>query len=103
MLRTVMEGSMGDLVNTSDRRIARRFPVQGGAVFYAKGHGRRATVENLSATGALVSIAVERSSAMRDGADVSVRLGIDSGRLAARAVRIEHTPRRTLIALAFEP
>jgi hypothetical protein len=104
MLRPVLEGLMGELVSDSERRAARRFPVQGGAVFYAGeslDSGRRATIENLSSTGALVSIAVERAS-LRDTSEVYLRLGVDTGRLAARAVRVEHTPRRTMIALAFE-
>ncbi len=92
---------MGDDMTASERRTARRFPVQGGAVFYAGGLGRRATVENLSSTGALVSIAVERAS-LRDTTSVQLRLGIDTGRLAARAVRVEQAGRRTMIALEFQ-
>jgi hypothetical protein len=98
MLR-VLEGSMGEVVQGSDRRHALRVPVQGVAVFYGAGRELRATIENLSITGALVSIPADTTATIET---IELELGVDADRFRARAVRVEHSARRTRIAVAFE-
>jgi hypothetical protein len=85
---------MGD-----ERRRALRVPVRGIAVFHVEGGALHGTIENLSASGALVSL-----SGAHEGAphDVELKLGIDSGWVVARTVRVEREARRTRIAVAFE-
>lgn len=85
---------MGD-----ERRRALRVPVRGVAVFHADGGALHGTIENLSASGALVSLSGEHHNA---STDVELKLGVDSGRVVARTVRVERDPRRTHIAIAFE-
>ncbi|HEY1813148.1 MAG TPA: PilZ domain-containing protein [Kofleriaceae bacterium] len=85
---------MGD-----ERRRALRVPVRGVVVFHADGDTLHGTIENVSASGALVSLSGDH-----DGAppDVELKLGHGSGRATARTVRIERDLRRTHIAIAFE-
>lgn len=86
---------MGD-----ERRRALRVPVRGVAVFHADGGGAlHGTIENLSASGALVAVSGEHHTAPPD---VELKLGIDSGRVVARTVRFDRDSRRTHIAIAFE-
>jgi hypothetical protein len=88
---------MGD-----ERRRALRVPVRGVAVFHTPGgdgalHG---IIENLSASGALISLSGEH-----DGThvrDVELKLGLDSGRVVARTVRIERDVRHTHVGITFE-
>jgi hypothetical protein len=92
----VWEADMGD-----ERRGALRVPVRGVAVFHTPGgdgalHG---IIENLSATGALISLSGEHDN---PPTDVELKLGLDSGRVVARTVRVARDPRRTHIAIAFE-
>jgi hypothetical protein len=94
-----LEGSMGEVVEGSERRHALRVPVQGVAVFYGAGRELRATIENLSITGALVSIPVDTTATIET---VELELGVDADRFRARAVRVEHSARRTRIAVEFE-
>ncbi|CAN5257383.1 hypothetical protein BH11MYX1_BH11MYX1_31610 [soil metagenome] len=77
-----------------DRRRALRVPVRGVAVF----SGTHATIENLSAGGALflASGAFE----LRDF-DIELKLGLDSGSLGARTVRVERLAEVTRIAVEF--
>jgi hypothetical protein len=89
---------MGDLA-WSERRSALRVPVRGVAVFYAEDGATHGTIENLSATGALVTVAgvpADRS------LDVELKLGVDSGWVSARTVRVEKAAKRWRIAVAFE-
>jgi hypothetical protein len=89
---------MGDLA-WSERRSALRVPVRGVAVFYAEDGATHGTIENLSSSGALVTVAgVPTDSSL----DVELKLGVDSGWVSARTVRIEKTAKRWRIAVAFE-
>jgi hypothetical protein len=82
-----------------ERRRALRVPVRGVAVFYAQDGATHGTIENLSASGALVSVAGVPSN---KELDVELKLGVDSGWVSARTVRVEKTAKRWRIAVAFE-
>jgi len=83
----------------SERRRALRVPVRGVAVFYAEDGATHGTIENLSSSGALVTVAgVPGDAAL----DVELKLGVDSGWVSARTVRIERTAKRFRIAVMFE-
>jgi hypothetical protein len=90
---------MGEVVEGSERRHALRVPVQGVAVFYGAGRELRATIENLSITGALVSIPADTTATIDS---VELALGVDADRFTARAIRVEHSARRTRIAVKFD-
>jgi hypothetical protein len=82
-----------------ERRSELRVPVRGVAVFYAEDGATHGTIENLSASGALVTVAgVPNDNAL----DVELKLGVDSGWVSARTVRVEKTAKRWRIAVAFE-
>src|SRR4051812_29802765 len=89
---------MGDRV-WSERRRALRVPVRGVAVFHAEDGTTHGTIENLSSTGALVSVAGVPSDA---ALDVELKLGVDSGWVSARTVRVERGSKRHRVAVAFE-
>jgi PilZ domain-containing protein len=89
---------MGDLA-WSERRSALRVPVRGVAVFYAEDGATHGTIENLSSSGALVSVAGVPS---EQALDVELKLGVDSGWVSARTVRVERMAKRFRIAVAFE-
>jgi hypothetical protein len=103
---------MGDLASWSERRRALRVPVRGVAVFYAEDGATHGTIENLSKSGALVSVPgmeAGSSSSNRprhpladDALDVELKLGSDSGWVQARTVRVERTAKRWKIAVAFD-
>jgi hypothetical protein len=91
---------MGDLASWSERRRTLRVPVRGIAVFYGEDGALQARIENLSSGGALVSV---EGPAWRDDAyDVELKLGLESGWLSARTVRVERGRRRWHMAVAFE-
>lgn len=90
---------MGDLASWSERRRALRVPVRGVAVFYAEDGAMHGTIENLSSSGALVTVA---GVPFDDTLDVELKLGEDSGWVSARTVRIERTARRWRIAVQFD-
>lgn len=106
---------MGDLA-WSERRRALRVPVRGVAVFYAEDGATHGTIENLSSSGALVSVAgvpseqapasavgaSTRMTGEREALDVELKLGVESGWVSARTVRVERTAKRFRIAVAFE-
>jgi len=92
------EGTMGDLA-WSERRSALRVPVRGVAVFYAEDGATHGTIENLSTSGALVTVAGVPS---EQALDVELKLGADSGWVSARTVRVEKLAKRWRIAVAFE-
>jgi hypothetical protein len=94
-----MEGTMGDLASWSERRRALRVPVRGVAVFYAEDGAMHGTIENLSSSGALVTVA---GVPFDESLDVELKLGEDSGWVSARTVRIERTARRWRIAVQFD-
>ncbi len=77
-----------------------RVPVRGVAVFYAEDGAMHGRIENLSSSGALVSVA---GMPAEDGSfDVELKLGVDTGWVSARTVRIERTARRFRIAVEFD-
>lgn len=78
---------MGDLASWSERRRALRVPVRGVAVFYGEDGAMHGRIENLSKSGALVSVAGVPTD--DDDFDVELKLGEDSGWVSARTVRIE--------------
>lgn len=90
---------MGDLASWSERRRALRVPVRGVAVFYAEDGAMHGTIENLSSSGALVTVA---GVPFDESLDVELKLGEDSGWVSARTVRIERTARRWRIAVQFD-
>ncbi|HEY1556947.1 MAG TPA: PilZ domain-containing protein [Kofleriaceae bacterium] len=87
----------------SERRRALRVPVHGVAVFYGEDGAMHGRIENLSKSGALVSVAGVPTA---DGDfDVELKLGVDSGWASARTVRVDHPhrkARRWTIAIEFE-
>ena len=90
---------MGDLGSWSERRCALRVPVRGVAVFYAEDGAMHGTIENLSSSGALVTVA---GVPFDESLDVELKLGEDSGWVGAHTVRIERTARRWRIAVQFD-
>lgn len=87
---------MDDYASWSERRRELRVPLRGTAVF-RDGVVRRATIQNLSRRGALLSIAGRPE----DG-DIELKLGTHSGWVSARMVRIERGPRRMHVAVVFD-
>ena len=90
---------MGDLASWSERRRALRVPVRGVAVFYAEDGAMHGTIENLSSSGALVSVA---GVPYDDNLDVELKLGDETGWVSAKTVRIERMARRWKIAVQFD-
>ena len=84
---------MGELASWSERRRALRVPVRGVAVFYAEDGAMHGSIENLSSSGALVTVA---GIPFDENLDVELKLGDDSGWVSAKTVRIERTARRSL-------
>ena len=88
---------MGDL---AERRSALRVPVRGVAVFYGEDGATHGTIENLSSSGALVSV---RGMPSDQDLDLELKLGDETGWVSARTVRIERTsPTRARIAVSFD-
>jgi hypothetical protein len=94
-----MEGTMVDLASWSERRRALRVPVRGVAVFYAEDGAMHGTIENLSSSGALVTVA---GVPFDENLDVELKLGDECGWVSAKTVRIERTARRWRIAVQFD-
>jgi len=90
---------MGDSIILGERRRALRVPVRGVAVLYASGGPLHGTIENLSHTGALVSVA---SRPLEEELDIEIRLAEGNGWVVARTVRVEPYARQWRIAVAFE-
>src|SRR5258706_9012899 len=103
---------MGDLQSQGERRRALRVPVRGVAVFPAPAsstlsgdegpiHGM---LENLSQSGALVSVASRPSAHKHEAAslDVELRFAEGGGWVSAHAVRVEAAAKRWRIAVAFD-
>lgn len=86
---------MGDL----ERRSALRVPVRGVAVFHKEDGAVHGTIENLSSSGALVSVRGVPTDGLHD---VELKLGGESGWVSARTVRVERTARRVRIAVTFD-
>jgi len=89
----------------SERRRAPRMPVRGVAVFYGEDGAICGTIENLSKSGALVHVAGAAASASGgDAVDVELKLGVDTGWVSARTVRVERSAaaRAWQIAVEFD-
>lgn len=91
---------MGDLASWSERRRAMRVPVRGVAVFYGEDGAMHGRIENLSESGALVSLAGMLAS--EESFDVELKLGVDTGWVTARPVRLERISRKLRVAVAFD-
>jgi hypothetical protein len=76
-----------------------RVPVRGVAVFYAEDGAMHGTIENLSSSGALVTVAGVPAD---QNLDVELKLGDETGWVSAKTVRIERTARRWKIAVQFD-
>jgi len=90
---------MGEPIVPGERRRALRVPVRGIAVLYASGGPLHGMVENLSQSGALVSVA---SRTPEQHLDMEIRLADGSGWVVARTVRVEPHARKWRVALAFD-
>ncbi len=85
-----------------ERRRAMRVPVRGVAVCSAQSGESgtvHATIANLSASGALF---LARGEIAESQLDVELKLGLDSGWLSARTVRVERLASHIRIAVVFE-
>jgi hypothetical protein len=82
----------------AERRRALRVPVRGVAVLYASSGPLHGTIENLSLTGALVSVA---SRPREPELDIEIRMDDGSGWVAARVVRVVPQGRQWRIGVAF--
>lgn len=90
---------MGESMILGERRRALRVPVRGVAVLYASGGPLHGMIENLSQTGALVSVASRRT---EEQLDMEIRLAEGSGWVVARVVRVEPHARQWRVAVAFD-
>jgi hypothetical protein len=90
---------MGDSMILGERRRALRVPVRGVAVLYASGGPLHGMIENLSQSGALVSVATRRA---EEQLDIEIRLAEGSGWVVARVVRVEPHARQWRVAVAFD-
>src|SRR4051812_45573266 len=79
-------GRMSDSIIVEERRRALRVPVRGGAVLYGSSGPLHGMIENLSQTGALVSVA---SRPVEDELDIELRLAEGGGWVVARIVRAQ--------------
>ena len=94
---------MGDLASWSERRRALRVPVRGVAVFYGEDGAMHGRIENLSRSGALVMVSgVPAEQSDHEIREVELKLGVDSGWVSARTVRVERAARRWKIAVKFD-
>ena len=90
---------MGERANGAERRRAVRVPVRGIVVMHADDGPLHATLENLSHTGALFSVAREP----RNGdVELELRLADGTGLICARTVRAEPVHERWRIAVTFD-
>ena len=90
---------MVDSVILGERRRALRVPVRGFAVLYANGGPLHGMIENLSQSGALISVA---SRPIEQELDIEIRLAEGSGWVVARTVRVEPMGAQWRIALKFD-
>jgi hypothetical protein len=89
---------MGDSLILEERRRALRVPVRGFAVLHG-GDRLHGLIENLSQSGALVSVATRPA---EDRLEIELRLAEGSGSVLARVVRVEAHARQWRVAVAFE-
>lgn len=92
---------MGDLESWSERRRGLRVPVRGVAVLYGDEGAVHGRIENLSASGALLSLPAPPPEG-RASLELELKLGHETGWVGARGVRVERGPRRWRFALQFE-
>lgn len=90
---------MVNSVILGERRRALRVPVRGVAVLYASGGPLHGMIENLSQSGALVSVA---SRPDEQELDMEIRLAEGAGWVIARTVRVEPYGGQWRIAVAFD-
>jgi hypothetical protein len=90
---------MGELANGVERRRAVRVPVRGGVVMHADDGPLHATLENLSQSGALFSVAREPRTVE---VELEMRLADGHGWINARTVRAEPAHERWRIAVTFD-
>jgi hypothetical protein len=90
---------MGESIVLGERRRALRVPVRGVAVLYASAGPLHGMIENLSQSGALVSVA---SRPPEDKLDIELRIAEGTGWVAGRVVRTEPNTGQWRIAVAFE-
>jgi len=90
---------MSDSIIVEERRRALRVPVRGGAVLYGSSGPLHGMIENLSQSGALVSVA---SRPLEEVLDIELRLAEGGGWVVARIVRAQPAALGWLIAVAFE-
>src|SRR5262249_4470115 len=93
-----VEVRMGESIVLGERRRALRVPVRGVAVLYASGGPLHGMIENLSQSGALVSVA----SRPPEELDMESRLAEGAGWVAGRVVRVEAHGRQWRVAVAFD-
>jgi hypothetical protein len=90
---------MVDSVILGERRRDLRVPVRGFAVLYANGGPLHGMIENLSQSGALISVA---SRPIEQELDIEIRLAEGSGWVVARTVRVEPAGVQWRIAIKFD-
>jgi len=90
---------MGESIILGERRRALRVPVRGFGVLYASTGPLHGMIENLSQSGALVSVA---SRPPEEQLDIEIRISEGTGWVAGRVVRVEPNARQWRIAIAFE-
>lgn len=89
---------MGESIVLGERRRALRVPVRGFAVLYASNGPLHGMIENLSKTGALVSVA---SRPPEEQLDIEIRIAEGNGWVVSRVVRAEPHARQWRIAVEF--
>jgi hypothetical protein len=89
---------MGESIVLGERRRALRVPVRGFAVLYASNGPLHGMIENLSKTGALVSVA---SRPPEEQLDIEIRIAEGNGWVVGRVVRVEPHARQWRIAVQF--
>ncbi len=89
---------MGESIVLGERRRALRVPVRGVAVLYASTGPLHGMIENLSKSGALVSVA---SRPPEEQLDIEVRIAEGNGWVVGRVVRAEPHARQWRIAVEF--
>lgn len=88
---------MGESQVLGERRRALRVPVRGFAVLYASGGPLHGMIENLSQSGALISVA----SRPPEELDIELRLAEGSGWVVGRVVRCEARAGQWRVAVVF--
>jgi hypothetical protein len=89
---------MGESIVLGERRRALRVPVRGFAVLYASTGPLHGMIENLSRSGALVSVA---SRPPEEQLDIEIRIAEGNGWVVGRVVRSEPHARQWRIAVEF--